>query len=262
MKAYLELMKKIIETGVKKEDRTGVGTKSIFGHQMRFNLQKGFPLLTTKKLHIPSIVHELIWFLKGETSLDYLHKHNIKIWDDWATDNELGPIYGKQWRAWGNKGESIDQIQKVTREIKDNPESRRHIVSAWNVSELPLMALPPCHLLFQFNVTNRRLSCQVYQRSADVFIGVPFNIASYAFLTHIIAQQCNLEVGELVWVGGDCHIYLNHMKQVNIQLGRKPKELPSLKFKRIPEKFDEYHYEDFDIQGYDAHPHILGDVAI
>lgn len=264
MKQYLEFLKHIRDNGVEKTDRTGVGTVSVFGYQMRFDLSKGFPLLTTKKLSLRSIIHELLWFLKGDTNIRYLHENKVTIWDEWADKNgDLGPVYGKQWRSWPTAdGKTIDQISEIVEQIKKNPDSRRLIVSAWNVGELKKMALPPCHLMFQFYVANGKLSCQLYQRSADSFLGVPFNIASYSLLTHMIAQQCGLDVGEFIWTGGDCHIYSNHMEQVNLQLSREPLALPTLHIKRKPASLFEYEFEDFEILNYQAHPHIKAEVAV
>lgn len=264
MKQYLEYLQTILDQGVEKKDRTGIGIKSVFGYQMRFDLSKGFPLLTTKKLYYKGIFYELAWFLKGDTNIAYLKENNVNIWNEWAdAEGNLGPVYGKQWRAWqGEGGKIIDQITNVMNEIKTNPHSRRLIVSAWNVGDLDKMALPPCHLLFQFYVANGKLSCQLYQRSADSFLGVPFNIASYALLTHMMAQQCDLEVGEFVWTGGDCHIYMNHLEQVQLQLSRQPYKLPTLSFKRKPESLWDYQFEDIEILGYEAHPHIKGQVAV
>jgi thymidylate synthase len=264
MQVYLDFLKHIRDNGMTKADRTGTGTISVFGYQMRFDLQAGFPLVTTKKLHLNSIIHELFWFLSGDTNIDYLTKHKVSIWNDWADENgNLGPVYGKQWRAWeAADGRVIDQISQVVEQIKTNPDSRRLIVSAWNVGDIPNMALPPCHLLFQFFVADNKLSCQLYQRSADSFLGVPFNIASYALLTYMIAQQCDLDVGEFIWTGGDCHIYTNHLEQVNLQLSRTPYPLPQLKFKRKPASLFDYQFEDIDIINYQAHPHIKGIVAV
>lgn len=264
MQQYLDFLRHIRDHGVVKKDRTGVGTISTFAYQMRFDLQKGFPLVTTKKLSLRSIIHELLWFLKGDTNIKYLHEHQVTIWDEWADENgDLGPIYGKQWRAWEKSdGKTVDQIAEVIEQIKKNPDSRRLIVSAWNVGELSKMKLSPCHALFQFYVANGKLSCQLYQRSADSFLGVPFNIASYALLTHMIAQQCDLQVGEFVWTGGDCHIYSNHIEQINLQLTRKPLPLPQLNIKRKPASIFDYAYDDFEILNYEAHPHIKGEVAV
>jgi len=264
MKQYLDFLKHIAEYGTEKNDRTGTGTLSVFAHQMRFDLQKGFPLVTTKKVHMKSIIYELLWFLKGETNVAYLQENGVRIWNEWAgEDGELGPVYGKQWRSWAcDDGKVIDQISEVIQQIKTNPDSRRLIVSAWNVGELEKMALPPCHLLFQFHVANNKLSCQLYQRSADSFLGVPFNIASYSLLTHMIAQQCNLEVGDFIWTGGDCHIYMNHLEQVALQTARNTFELPTLKIKRKPDSIFDYQFDDFEVLNYEAHPHIKGAVAI
>ena len=264
MKQYLDFLRHIRDFGVEKSDRTGVGTRSVFAYQMRFNLNDGFPLLTTKKLSLRSIIHELLWFLKGETNIRYLHENNVTIWDEWADKNgDLGPVYGKQWRAWSAAdGKTIDQMSELVLQIKKNPDSRRLIVSAWNVGELKKMALPPCHLLIQFYVANGKLSCQLYQRSADAFLGVPFNIASYALLTHMIAQQCDLKVGEFIWTGGDCHIYSNHTEQVNLQLSRTPFALPTLQLKRKPASLFDYQFDDIEILNYEAHPHIKGEVAV
>lgn len=264
MKAYLTFLNHVLTHGSKKMDRTGTGTLSVFGYQMRFKLQDGFPLLTTKKLHTRSIVHELLWFLKGDTNIDYLQKNGVSIWNEWADEQgNLGPVYGHQWRAWSSSDNtSIDQISNVIQEIKSNPNSRRLIVSAWNVSDLNKMALMPCHALFQFDVTDNRLSCQLYQRSADIFLGVPFNIASYALLTSMIAQQCDLNVGDFVWTGGDCHLYLNHLDQARLQLEREPLDLPQLKINRKPESIFEYQFEDFEFLHYHAHPRIKAPIAI
>lgn len=261
---YLDLMRHVLEHGHRKHDRTGVGTLSVFGWQMRFPLAEGFPLLTTKKLHIKSIVHELLWFLQGSTNIAYLREHGVTIWDEWADERgELGPIYGRQWRSWpAPDGRTIDQISRTVDLIRRNPDSRRIVVSAWNVGELEQMALTPCHALFQFWVADGRLSCQLYQRSADLFLGVPFNIASYALLTHMFAQQCDLEVGELVWTGGDCHLYSNHLEQADEQLGRTPYELPKLVVKRRPPSIFEYEFEDFEVLNYRAHAHIKASVAV
>ena len=263
MENYHKLLKDILETGATKTDRTGTGTLSIFGYQMRFDLQMGFPLVTTKKLHLRSIIHELLWFLKGDTNTKYLNEHGVSIWDEWADpQGNLGPIYGKQWRQWSTPHGSIDQIEKVIKEIKSNPDSRRLIVNSWNVGELADMALTPCHAMFQFYVANGKLSCQLYQRSADVFLGVPFNIASYALLTHMIAQQCQLEVGEFVWTGGDCHLYLNHVEQAQLQLTRTPLPLPELNIKRCPDSIDGYSFDDFEILNYQFHPAIKAPIAV
>lgn len=264
MQQYLDFIKHIRDQGIKKSNRTGVDTLSTFAYQMRFDLTKGFPLLTTKKLSVRSIIHELLWFLRGETNVAYLHQNNVTIWDEWMDKNgNLGPIYGKQWRSWPTAdGKTIDQISELMDQIKKDPNSRRLIVSAWNVGELKKMALPPCHLLFQFYVANGKLSCQLYQRSADAFLGVPFNIASYSLLTHMVAEQSNLEVGEFIWTGGDCHLYVNHLEQVNLQLTRKPLPLPRLHFKRKPASIFDYQFEDIEILDYEAHPHIKAEVAI
>ncbi len=263
MKQYLDLLQRIIDTGVRKHDRTGTGTLSVFGHQSRFNLQEGFPLLTTKKLHLRSIIHELLWFLKGDTNLNYLHRHKVSIWDEWADENgDLGPVYGKQWRAWQTTdGRVIDQISQVISQIKENPDSRRLLVSAWNVGEIEKMALPPCHIVFQFYVAEGRLSCQLYQRSADVFLGVPFNIASYALLTHMVAQVCDLQVGDFIHTLGDAHLYLNHIEQAKLQLTRQPLPLPTLKLNPSVRNILDFKYEDIEILNYNAHPHIKADVS-
>ena len=264
MKQYLALLEHVKAQGVHKEDRTGTGTLSVFGHQMRFDLQKGFPMMTTKKLHFKSIAYELLWFLQGNTNIAYLQEHGVRIWNEWAdAEGNLGPVYGKQWRAWEKKdGTVVDQIQDVVNRIKNDPNSRRLLVSAWNVGELDKMALPPCHLLFQFYVANGKLSCQLYQRSADVFLGVPFNIASYSLLTHMVAQQCDLDVGEFVWTGGDTHLYLNHMEQVKEQLSRAPYPLPALLIKRKPKDIFSYEFDDFELVDYQAHPGIKAAVAV
>ena len=264
MKQYLELMQKVLDEGTPKNDRTGTGTVSIFGHQMRFNLQEGFPLVTTKRCHLRSIIHELLWFLQGDTNVAYLHENNVSIWDEWADENgNLGPVYGKQWRAWPTPdGRHIDQITTVMNQLKNDPDSRRIIVSAWNVGELDKMALAPCHAFFQFYVADGKLSCQLYQRSCDVFLGLPFNIASYALLVHMMAQQCGLEVGDFVWTGGDTHLYSNHMEQTALQLTREPRALPKLVIKRKPESIFDYRFDDFEIEGYAPHPGIKAPVAI
>ncbi len=264
MKQYLELLRLVRESGVRKDDRTGTGTLSVFGHQMRFDLAQGFPLLTTKKLHLRSIVYELLWFLKGETNVRYLRDNGVSIWDEWADENgELGPVYGRQWRSWpAADGQTIDQISRTIDLLRRNPDSRRIIVNAWNVGELEQMALTPCHALFQFWVGQGKLSCQLYQRSADIFLGVPFNIASYALLTHMFAQQCDLEVGEFIWTGGDCHLYLNHLDQAGEQLARAPYPLPKLSIQRKPPSIFEYAYEDFAVLGYQAHPGIKAPIAV
>jgi thymidylate synthase len=264
MRQYLDLLRAIKERGVRKGDRTGTGTLSLFGYQMRFDLEAGFPVLTTKKLHLRSIIHELLWFLKGDTNIQYLREHDVTIWDEWADENgDLGPVYGAQWRTWRTAdGREIDQIQRALDLIRSDPNSRRIIVSAWNVGELDEMALAPCHELFQFHVADGRLSCQLYQRSADVFLGVPFNIASYALLLHMMAQQSNLRPGELVWTGGDCHLYLNHMEQAELQLTRAPLPLPRLVIKRKPETLFDYRFEDFELVDYQAHGSIKAPIAV
>ncbi|QPQ55013.1 thymidylate synthase [Allosphingosinicella flava] len=264
MQAYLDLIARILDEGVAQQDRTGTGTLSVFGHQMRFDLSKGFPLVTTKKLHLRSIIIELLWFLNGDTNVRYLKDNKVSIWDEWADANgDLGPVYGKQWRDWeGPDGVRIDQIAALIDQINTNPASRRQIVSAWNPAEIDRMALAPCHCLFQTQVANGKLNLQLYQRSADVFLGVPFNIASYALLTHMLAQQCGLEPGTFVWTGGDCHLYSNHLDQARLQLTRDPRPLPTLTIKRKPDGIDRYAYEDFEISGYDPHPHIKAEVAV
>jgi thymidylate synthase len=264
MQQYLGLLQHILDTGVHKTDRTGTGTQSCFGYQMRFDLQKGFPLVTTKKVHLKSIIYELLWFLKGETNIAYLREHGVKIWDEWADENgELGPVYGKQWRSWeGKNGKVVDQITELISQIKKNPDSRRLIVSAWNVAELPDMALMPCHNMFQFYVAGGKLSCQLYQRSADVFLGVPFNIASYALLTMMIAQVCDLEPGEFVHTFGDVHIYSNHMEQVKLQLSREPFPLPAMKLNPAVKDIFDFQYEDFALENYECHPAIKAPVAV
>ena len=264
MRQYHDLMKEVLAKGVKKSDRTGTGTISVFGHQMRFNLADGFPMVTTKKLHLKSIIYELLWFLKGSTDNNWLKERGVSIWNEWAApDGDLGPIYGYQWRSWpAPNGQHIDQISEVIETIKKNPDSRRIIVSAWNVADIPRMALAPCHAFFQFYVADGKLSCQLYQRSADIFLGVPFNIASYALLTHMMAQQCNLEVGDFIWTGGDCHLYSNHLEQVNLQLSRDFFPLPKLNILRKPNSIFEYEFEDFEIVGYESHPHIKAPVAV
>ena len=264
MRQYLDLLRAIKERGVRKGDRTGTGTLSLFGYQMRFDLDAGFPALTTKKLHLRSIIHELLWFLKGETNIQYLRDNEVTIWDEWADENgELGPVYGAQWRTWrAADGRQIDQIKRALDMIRNEPNSRRIIVSAWNVGELEQMALAPCHALFQFHVAQGRLSCQLYQRSADVFLGVPFNIASYALLIHMMAQQTNLKPGELVWTGGDCHLYTNHMVQTELQLTREPLPLPRLIIKRKPESLFDYRFEDFELLDYYAHGSIKAPIAV
>ncbi|MCS5591542.1 MAG: thymidylate synthase [Gammaproteobacteria bacterium] len=264
MKQYLDFLKLVKEQGTVKTDRTGTGTVSVFGHQMRFNLQEGFPLVTTKRIHLPSVVHELLWFLSGDTNIRYLTENKVNIWNEWADENgELGPVYGAQWRSWQNaKGEKIDQISEVIKQIKHSPDSRRIIVSSWNVGELSNMALPPCHAFFQFYVAAGKLSCQLYQRSADIFLGVPFNIASYALLTHMVAQQCDLEVGDFIWSGGDCHIYSNHFEQVDTQLCRTPKALPKLLIGRKADSIFDYQYENFEFKDYLHDEPIRAPVAV
>ena len=264
MRQYHDLMKEVLAKGVQKSDRTGTGTISVFGHQMRFNLADGFPMVTTKKLHLKSIIYELLWFLNGSTDNNWLKERGVSIWNEWAApDGELGPIYGYQWRSWpAPNGQHIDQITEVIETIKKNPDSRRIIVSAWNVADIPRMALAPCHAFFQFYVANGKLSCQLYQRSADIFLGVPFNIASYALLTHMVAQQCNLAVGDFIWTGGDCHLYSNHLEQVDLQLSRDFFPLPKLNILRKPNSIFDYEFEDFEITGYECHPHIKAPVAI
>src|SRR5690554_3267487 len=264
MKQYHDLLTHILTEGSQKSDRTGTGTLSVFGHQMRFDLQQGFPLLTTKKLHIRSIVHELLWFLSGDTNIRYLKENGVSIWNEWADENgDLGPVYGFQWRSWpGKDGQSVDQISKVVEQIRRNPDSRRLMVVAYNPAYVDEMALPPCHSLFQFYVANGKLSCQLYQRSADTFLGVPFNIASYALLTEMIAQQCDLEPGEFIWTGGDTHLYSNHLEQARLQLTREPLPLPRLHIKRRPESIFDYRFDDFEIVDYQAHPHIPAPVAV
>jgi len=277
MKQYLDLLDKLLNEGVQKGDRTGSGTLSFFGHQMRFDLQQGFPLVTTKKVHLKSIIHELLWFLKGDTNIAYLKQNGVKIWDAWADDDgELGPVYGHQWRSWPTpEGGSIDQIATIIQQLKETPNSRRIIVSAWNVADLPdetispqdnvkkgKMALPACHAFFQFYVANGKLSCQLYQRSCDTFLGLPFNIASYALLTHMVAQQADLEVGDFIWTGGDVHLYLNHQEQAKLQLSREPYALPVLKIKRKPESIFDYQFDDFEIEEYQAHEHIKAAISV
>ena len=264
MKQYQDLLRYILEKGVKKEDRTGTGTLSVFGYQMRFDLQEGFPLTTTKKLHVKSIFHELLWFLKGSTNTAYLKENGVSIWNEWEDENgELGPVYGKQWRSWeGANGEIFDQISQVIEQIKKNPDSRRLIVSAWNVADINKMKLPPCHAFFQFYVAGGKLSCQLYQRSADVFLGVPFNIASYALLTAIVAQVCGLKLGDFIWTGGDTHLYTNHLEQVNIQLSREPRPLPVLKINPEVKNIFDFKFEDFKIENYDPFPGIKAPVAV
>jgi thymidylate synthase len=264
MKTYLDLLRDVIEHGSDKADRTGTGTRSVFGRQMRFDLRDGFPLVTTKKLHLRSIVHELLWFLKGETNVAYLRDHKVSIWDEWAdADGELGPVYGKQWRRWaGTDGREIDQIRWVVDEIRRNPDSRRLIVSAWNVADLPDMALMPCHAMFQFYVTDGRLSCQLYQRSGDLFLGVPFNIASYALLTLMVAQVAGLQPGDFIWTGGDCHLYANHLEQADLQLSREPLALPTMKLNPEVKDLFDFRFEDFELVCYESHPHIKAPVAV
>lgn len=264
MKQYLDLMQDILENGNEKGDRTGTGTISVFGRQLRFDLSEGFPVLTTKKLHLRSIIHELLWFLSGDTNIKYLKENGVSIWDEWADENgDLGPVYGHQWRSWPTpNGGTVDQITNVLNQIKNNPNSRRHIVSAWNPSEVDKMALPPCHALFQFYVADGKLSCQLYQRSADYFLGVPFNIASYALLVHMFAQQCDLEPGDFVWTGGDVHLYTNHLDQAKLQLSREPMSLPQLKIHRKPDSIFDYKFEDFELINYEAHPSIKAPIAV
>ncbi|QIQ41446.1 MAG: thymidylate synthase [Buchnera aphidicola (Aphis urticata)] len=264
MKKYLQLIKKIITHGKSKNDRTGTGTLSIFGHNIRFNLQKGFPLVTTKKCYIPAIIHELLWFLKGETNITYLNKNKIFIWDNWADQfGELGPIYGKQWRSWiTSDGKKIDQIKNIIKQLKNDPDSRRLLVCSWNVGEISQMSLPPCHVLFQFYVFQNKLSCQLYQRSCDVFLGLPFNIASYSMLTHMIAQQCNFEVDEFIWTGGDIHLYKNHISLAKKQLLRNPRKLPKLIILNKPKSLFNYTFEDFKIINYNPHPSIHGIISV
>ncbi len=264
MKQYLALMDKVLKEGVTKEDRTGTGTYSLFGHQMRFDLSKGFPLVTTKKIHLKSVIHELLWFLKGSSNISYLKDHGVRIWDEWADENgELGPVYGVQWRSWPTpNGRSVDQIANLIKNIKENPDSRRLLVNAWNVSEIENMALPPCHTMFQFYVAEGKLSCQLYQRSADVFLGVPFNIASYSLLTYMVAQVCGLQVGDFVHTFGDAHLYSNHLDQAKLQLSRTPYELPTLKINPDVKNIDDFRFEDFEIVNYQCHPHIKGKVAV
>jgi thymidylate synthase len=264
MKQYLDLMQHVLDHGTQKHDRTGTGTISVFGHQMRFNLEDGFPMVTTKKLHLKSIIHELIWFLQGDTNIKYLKENNVRIWDEWADEQgNLGPVYGAQWRSWPTAdGRHIDQIAQVIKTIKENPDSRRIMVSAWNVAEIENMKLPPCHALFQFYVADGKLSCQLYQRSADIFLGVPFNIASYALLTMMVAQVCNLKVGEFIHTLGDAHLYNNHIEQAKLQLTRDPKPLPKMKINPDVKDIFEFRYEHFTLEHYEAHPHIKGEVAV
>lgn len=264
MRQFHELMRHVLDHGAKKSDRTGTGTLSVFGYQMRFDLSEGFPLVTTKKLHLKSIIYELLWFLSGNTNNQWLKERGVSIWDEWAApDGDLGPVYGYQWRSWpAPNGQHIDQIKEIIQTVKTNPDSRRIIVSAWNVADIPKMALAPCHAFFQFYVANGKLSCQLYQRSADIFLGVPFNIASYALLTHMVAEQCNLDVGDFIWTGGDCHLYSNHLEQVKLQLSRTPYPLPRLKIHRKPDSIFDYQFENFEIVGYESHPHIKAPVAV
>lgn len=264
MRNYLDLLQDILDHGTSKSDRTGTGTISVFGRQLRFDLQEGFPLVTTKRIHLKSVVHELLWFLKGDTNTSYLKENGVSIWDEWADENgELGPVYGSQWRAWESAdGRNIDQISNVIESIKNNPDSRRHIVSAWNVGEIEQMKLPPCHFVFQFYVADGKLSCMLTMRSVDTFLGLPFNIASYALLTHMVAQQTGLEVGEFIWSGGDVHIYTNHLEQVATQLSREPYPLPTLKILRKPDSIFDYTFEDFEFTDYVYHPGIKAPVAI
>lgn len=268
MRPYLDLMRHVLEHGTEKSDRTGTGTRSVFGHQMRFDLAAGFPLLTTKKLHLRSIIHELLWFLQGETNIRYLKENGVSIWDDWADENgNLGPVYGHQWRHWPNPSATnptgeIDQITQLIAGLKNNPDSRRHIVSAWNPADIPQMKLPPCHALFQFYVADNKLSCQLYQRSADIFLGVPFNIASYALFTLMVAQVCQLQPGEFVWTGGDCHLYSNHLEQTKLQLTREPRPLPRMRLNPAVQDIFAFRFEDFTLEAYDPHPHIAAPVAV
>ncbi len=268
MKAYLDMMRNVLENGARKTDRTGTGTFSLFGCQMRFDLAEGFPMVTTKKLHTKSIIYELLWFLSGSSNVKALQEKGVSIWDEWAKeDGDLGPVYGKQWRSWPaptpqEPNRVIDQISQLMNDIRTTPDSRRLIVSAWNVAQIPEMALAPCHALFQFYVADGKLSCQLYQRSADIFLGVPFNIASYALLTHMVAQQCDLEPGEFIWTGGDCHLYSNHIEQAKEQLSRTPYPLPKLVIRRRPASIFDYQFEDFEIVGYQCHPHIKAPVAV
>jgi thymidylate synthase len=264
MRQYLEMMRHVRDNGTRKEDRTGTGTLAVFGYQMRFNLGEGFPLVTTKRLHVKSIIHELLWFLSGSQNTRYLTDNGVSIWNEWADeDGNLGPVYGVQWRNWGAAdGRTIDQISEVVRQLRETPDSRRIIVSAWNVGEIDDMALPPCHCLFQFYVADGKLSCQLYQRSCDIFLGVPFNIASYALLTHMLAQQADLGVGDFIWTGGDCHLYTNHLEQADEQRKREPLPLPRLAIRRRPDSIFDYEYDDFEILNYEAHPHIRAAVAV
>ncbi len=263
MRQYLDLLRHVRDHGAPKGDRTGTGTRSVFGYQMRFDLAAGFPLVTTKQLHLKSIIHELLWFLRGDTNIRYLNEHGVTIWDEWADEGgDLGPVYGSQWRSWPTPDGNVDQLAQVVEQIKRNPDSRRLIVSAWNVGELERMALLPCHALFQFYVAGGRLSCQLYQRSADVLLGVPFNIASYALLTHMVAQQCDLAAGDLVWTGGDCHLYSNHLEQADLQLSREPYPEPELVIRRRPPTLFDYQFEDFEIRNYRHHPPIKAPIAV
>ncbi len=264
MQQYLDMMRLVRDTGTRKEDRTGTGTLSVFGHQMRFDLSQGFPLVTTKKLHLRSIIHELLWFLSGDSNIRYLKENGVSIWDEWADeDGDLGPVYGVQWRSWPTPdGRKVDQISQIMQQLQETPDSRRIILSAWNVAEIDNMALPPCHCLFQFYVADGKLSCQLYQRSCDIFLGVPFNIASYALLTHMLAQQADLKVGDFIWTGGDCHLYLNHLEQTDEQLARELLPLPTLAIKRRPPSIFDYTFDDFEILNYEAHPHIKAAVAV
>ncbi len=264
MKQYLDLMRHVRDNGTVKGDRTGTGTISVFGHQLRFDLSEGFPLVTTKKLHLRSIIHELLWFLTGDSNIKYLKDNGVSIWDDWADENgDLGPVYGVQWRKWPTPdGRTVDQISQIMQQLRETPDSRRIMLSAWNVGEIENMALPPCHCLFQFYVADGKLSCQLYQRSCDIFLGVPFNIASYALLTHMLAQQADLEVGDFVWTGGDCHLYSNHLEQADEQLSRDVLSLPQLRIKRRPDSIFDYQYDDFEILNYESHPHIKAAVAV
>lgn len=264
MQQYLALMRQVRDTGIRKQDRTGIGTVSLFGHQMRFDLSAGFPLVTTKKLHVRSLIHELLWFLSGDSNIRYLKENGVSIWDDWADENgDLGPVYGVQWRRWPTPdGGTVDQIEQIIRQLRQSPDSRRIILSAWNVAEIDNMALPPCHCLVQFYVADGKLSCLMYQRSCDIFLGVPFNIASYALLTHMLAQQADLTVGDFIWTGGDCHLYSNHLAQADEQLTREPLPLPRLAIKRRPDSIFDYQYEDFEILNYQSHAHIKAAIAV
>ena len=264
MQQYLALMRQVRDTGIRKQDRTGTGTVSLFGHQMRFDLSAGFPLVTTKKLHLRSVIHELLWFLSGDSNIRYLKENGVSIWDDWADENgDLGPVYGVQWRRWPTPdGRTVDQIEQIIRQLRESPDSRRIILSAWNVAEIDNMALPPCHCLVQFYVAEGKLSCLMYQRSCDIFLGVPFNIASYALLTHMLAQQADLTVGDFIWTGGDCHLYSNHLAQADEQLTREPLPLPRLAIKRRPDSIFDYQYEDFEILNYQSHAHIKAAIAV